>query len=305
MTRTVSAIIIHFNSADNTRHVIKALLKQCGQHLADIIIVENGTVPAPCDHTDDRIRIIKLDAPSSYASACNAGARLVRGKYILILNDDLDFTDDWIGPLLRIMETEPSIGIIGPALTYRDGRFQLSWGDDPTLRSELLERRRQREARTGGGGAYQRRAVQSRAARDVDWVTGAVMLCRRSSFEGVNGFDTEYPFYYEDIDLCHRVRMAGFRVRYIPDVTVIHFLGGSGTAQHPTARSAFLFGRIRYYARHNGPISFLLVKLYVAIQATIQVFTSRHRTTTNAVQLHTWWSIRFRPAGPISGPMRL
>lgn len=304
MTRIVSAIIIHFNSADNTRHVIEALLKRCGNHLADIIVVENGTMPAPRGHLDERIRIIRPDAPSSYADACNTGARHARGDYLLILNDDLDFTSDWLGPLLHIMQADPSIGIIGPALTYRDGRFQLSWGDDPTIGGELRERRRQRDARAGNGAAYRQRAEQSKSAHDVDWVTGAVMLCRRTAYDAVNGFDSGYPFYYEDIDLCRRVRSAGFRVRYIPDVSVVHFLGGSGTAQHPTARSAFLYGRIRYYARHNGPISFLLVKLYVAVQATIQFFTSRHQTTMSGVHLHPWWRIRFRPAGPISGSMQ-
>ncbi len=304
MTGTVSAIIIHFNSADNTRHLIAALRTHCDHHLADIIVVENGTVPAPREHVDEHIRIVTLDSPSSYATACNTGARHARGKYLLILNDDLDFTTDWLAPFVRIMQTEPSIGILGPALTYRDGRFQLSWGDDPTIGSELRERRRQREARTGDGPAYRLRAAQSSAARDVDWVTGAVLFCRRTTFDAVNGFDTGFPFYYEDIDLCRRVRTAGFRVRYVPDVTVVHFLGGSGTAQSPTARSAFQFGRIRYYARHNGPISFLLVKLYVAVQATIQLFTSRHQTTMNGVRLHPWWRIRFRPAGPISGSMQ-
>jgi GT2 family glycosyltransferase len=304
MTRTVSAIIIHFNSADNTRHVIAALLEQCDHHLADIIIVENGTMPAPRDHIDKRIQIIRPDTPSSYATACNTGARHARGNYLLILNDDLDFTSDWLGPLVHIMQTDAAIGIIGPALTYRDGRFQLSWGDDPTIWRELHERRRQREARSDNGVAYRQRAEQSRTAHDVDWVTGAVMLCSRNAFDAVNGFDTGYPFYYEDIDICRRVRSAGFRVRYIPDVSVVHFLGGSGTAQHPTARSAFLYGRIRYYARHNGPISFLLVKLYVAVQATIRFFISRHQTTMSGVHLHPWWRIRFRPAGPISGSMQ-
>lgn len=300
MPASVSAIIIHFNSVEHTRNLVEALRSHCSSQLVDIIIVENGGVPASRACEDARVRFVTLPPSSSYADACNAGAATASGSFLLILNDDLDFDRDWLTPLVEMMAVDPLIGILAPALTYRDGRFQLSWGDDPTLLEEWRERRRQKEARAGDGPAYHRRAVESQEARDVDWVTGAVMLCRRAAFDGVAGFDAAYPFYYEDIDFCRRVRMAGYRIRYIPDVRIVHFLGGSGTAQHPTARTAFQYGRVRYYARYRDPISFLLVKLYFAAQATIQYFTFRSRSSRDAT-LHPWWSIGFRPGGPMRG----
>lgn len=291
-------MIIHFRSADHTRNLIADLLAHCEHHLLEILVVENGGTPADRSIVDKRIRYITLPENAGYAGACNTGARHATGQFLLFLNDDLSFTNDWLRPLLEQCEADPSIGMIAPGLTYKNERFQLSWGVDPTLLEEYRERRRQREARRGTGRAYRHREQQSTMAREVDWITGAVMLCSRSAFEHVCGFDESFPFYYEDVDICRRVRVAGYHIRYDPSVSVTHFLGGSSDIQRPQTRALYQYGKVRYYARHCGYISFLLLKLYLSIASIRHAFRTQVEENSASPARFDWRSVPFRPSGP-------
>ncbi len=259
----VSAIVIHFGDEQFTRHVVDCLRERHDGLALEIIVVDNAS-HTPLDFamnaTEIPLRMIRVDADRGYGAACNSGASEARGRHILILNNDLDIPENALGPLVTALDSDPSIGAAGPMLRFPDGRFQLSWGDDPTLRSEVRERDRQRESRSGG---IPDRANESMAPRDVDWITGAVMMIPHSAWNKVGGFDEGFFFYFEDADLCRRLRMEGYRIRYVPATSIVHFGGGSNPLSNPRIIRAYRREQLRYYARYNSLLEFSLLKLYL------------------------------------------
>jgi N-acetylglucosaminyl-diphospho-decaprenol L-rhamnosyltransferase len=294
----LSVIIIHYRRPDMTA----ALLDRCARDRSagevELLVVNNGSPdPFTALPPDTACRVLHAERNLGYAAACNLGAREARGPLLLFCNNDLLFDDDLFGPLCALADADPRIGAVGPGIAFPDGRFQLSWSEDPGLASEWRERRRQRESRRGGGAAYAARAAASRDAREADWVTGACMLVRRGAFDAIGGFDEAYFFYFEDADLCRRLRDGGYTVRYAPAIRVTHFGGGSTLPNDPALLRAYRFGQLRFYARHNGRVSFLLVKTYLSLKLLTAPYRSAFPPRDALRFLRRMWLLPFRQHG--------
>jgi GT2 family glycosyltransferase len=272
----ISLILIHYRQDALTAHVLQRLAEIRIASPFEVIIVDNGS-PAPfTPHaTAFPCRVLRMGNNAGYARACNEGARAAASPLLLFLNNDIDFDRDVITPLAAHFAAADAPGIVAPALCFPDGRFQLSWGDAPGLLSEARERTRQRQSRAGGGPLYAARAAASARQRDVDWVTGAALCVARDAFDTVGGFDEEYFFYFEDADLCARVRASGRAVRYDPAVRLVHFGGGSQDEPSPAIAVSYRMGQLRYYARHCPRISFSLLKAYLSLKIAVRAIRER------------------------------
>ena len=148
---------------------------------------------------------------------CNQAAKAARGKYIMFLNNDTKVTEGWLSSLVKLIESDPSIGMVGSKLVYPDGRLQeaggILWSD-------------------GSGWNYGRLDDPDKAeynyVKDVDYISGAAILLSVQLWKQIGGFDERFaPAYCEDSDLAFEVRKAGYRVVYQPLSKVIHFEGVS------------------------------------------------------------------------------
>ncbi|MCZ7618788.1 MAG: glycosyltransferase [Myxococcota bacterium] len=152
-----------------------------------------------------------------FVESCNRGAREARGEELVFLNNDTLVTDGWLDQLLATREAFPEAGIIGPKLLYPNGRLQEAGG---------IVFRDGHAANFGLGGDPSAPGYDT--ARPVDYVSGAALLIRRELFEELGGFDPVFrPAFYEDTDLCFRVRTRGLATVYQPGSVVIHFGGAS------------------------------------------------------------------------------
>lgn len=148
---------------------------------------------------------------------CNQAAKKARGRYIMFLNNDTQVTEGWLSSLVRLIESDDSIGMVGSKLVYPDGRLQeaggILWSD-------------------GSGWNYGRLDDPDKPeynyVKDVDYISGAAILLSKSLWDQIGGFDERFaPAYCEDSDLAFEVRKAGYRVVYQPLSKVIHFEGVS------------------------------------------------------------------------------
>ena len=146
---------------------------------------------------------------------CNQAAKKAVGDYIFFLNNDTKVTDGWLSSLLNLMDGDESIGMAGSKLIYPDGRLQeaggIIWSD-------------------GSGWNYGRlddpEKPQYNYVKEVDYISGAAIMIRRSLWEEIGGFDERFaPAYCEDSDLAFEVRKHGKRVVYQPKSVVVHFEG--------------------------------------------------------------------------------
>jgi GT2 family glycosyltransferase len=107
------------------------------------------------------------------------------------------------------------------------------------------------------------RAREASIPQEPHWITGACMLIRRAAYEAVSGFDESYFFYFEDVDICTRLRRAGWNILYRPESVVIHFGGGSDPLGNPRIVLSYRREQLRYYALYNSRFSFFLLQRYL------------------------------------------
>ncbi|MGB5073600.1 MAG: glycosyltransferase family 2 protein [Bacteroidota bacterium] len=261
MDSRVSAIVIHFGKLAFTDHLVQLLLAL--ESSPEVIVVDNAADEVFQDGKYTGVRVLRLQENLGYGHACNRGAEAASGDFLFILNNDLDFPADPLPTLISAMAAHPRAGAVGPALRFPDGRFQLSYGEHPTLRSEWRERQRQQQSQGDGGALLDARAREASASIEPHWITGACMLIRRKAWQSVAGFDEAYFFYFEDVDICTRLRRAGWNILYQPESMVVHFGGGSDPLKNPRIVLSYRREQLRYYARYNSRLSFVLLQRYL------------------------------------------
>ena len=211
----VAVVIVSFATRDTLVAGLDALAANAGLAV-ETVVVDNASPDGSPDAVRARFPSVRLVAnPENvgFARACNQGARETRAPFVLFLNPDATLDPGALEALVRLLETRPRVGIVGPRTRSSNGDIQVSTGAPLSLVSEWRQRRlvlgvSRRDARALAE-ADARHAVE----HEPGWVSGACLLARREAFDAVSGFDERFFLYEEDADLCRRVRAAGWQVR--------------------------------------------------------------------------------------------
>ena len=257
---SVSIVIVSFNAREH--------LERCLDVVAgsghEVVVVDNASSdgsPALVRERFPSVRLVELEENIGFGAANNVGMEVASGRWLLLLNSDAWPVGDAIERLAAFGEAHPRAGIVGPRLRNTDGSLQPSVRGHPTLwriATEYLFLRRlaprSRALNAFYGGGFDHASV-----REVEVLKGAVLLVRREAFEAVGGFDPAYFMYGEEMDLCYRVREAGWTVVFDPDAEFVH-VGGVSTGARWAERPAFgpmrrdqLRGLLRFLAGHESP----------------------------------------------------
>ncbi len=213
----VSVIIPVYNQIAYTWQCLESILKNTEDVAYEIIIADDQS-------SDDTVKlaqkvsgihICRTPENLGFLKNCNLAAKQARGKYILFLNNDTEVCPGWLKSLVELIESDPSIGMVGSKFIYPDGRLQEAGG---ILWSN------------GSGWNYGRFDDPDKAAynyvKDVDYISGACIMLPLALWRQLGGFDERFaPAYCEDADLAFAVRDAGYRVVYQPKSVVIHHEG--------------------------------------------------------------------------------
>ena len=229
----VSIIIPAYNKFDLTYNCVKSIVEQGAQVPFEIIIVDD------CSRDETilanfafgrGIRLIRNSINVNFIRSCNRGFEAARGEYIVFLNNDTEVKLRWLDELYETMRRDDKIGVAGSKLLFPDGSLQECGG--------IIWR-------LGDGWNWGRGQAADDPRfcymRDADYVSGAVLMIKASLFAELGKFDERYlPLYYEDTDLCFRVRQLGYRVVVQPTSEVTHFEGASaGTSLTGTGMKRF------------------------------------------------------------------
>lgn len=217
-----SIIVPVYNQLEVTLRCLESLAAAGDTTTFEVIVVDD------CSSDDtpqvlpglDGLRYHRNAQNLGFIGACNAGAELARGEFLVFLNNDTIVQPGWLDALLDTFVSHPDTGLAGSKLVYPDGRLQEAGG---ILFAD------------GSGWNYGRFDDPSHPrfnfVREVDYCSGAAIALRRELFTAIGGFDAHYaPAYYEDADLAMQVRQRGLKVRYQPASIVVHLEGiTSGT----------------------------------------------------------------------------
>ncbi|MFC0677154.1 glycosyltransferase [Lysobacter korlensis] len=225
-----SIVIPVYNHFAHTLQCLRALAEHPPQAAIEIIVVDDGS----SDETTaslplvEGVRYHRRSENGGFISACNDGASLARGEYLVFLNNDTVPQPGWLDALLGTFESYPDAGLVGAQLVYPDGRLQEAGGI---------------VFADGSGWNYGRfdspDDPRYSFVRAADYCSGAAIALRRELFLSLGGFDRRYaPAYYEDTDLAFAVRASGRSVLYQPAARVVHDEGttsGTDINQGPKA----------------------------------------------------------------------
>jgi N-acetylglucosaminyl-diphospho-decaprenol L-rhamnosyltransferase len=258
----LSIIIVSWNTRDLLTYLLTSLCAESGELAVQIIVVDNASTDDSAAMVAERFPQVVLICNQDnmgYARANNQGIRQASGRYVLLLNSDIVLTIGALTGLINFMDAHLNVGACSPRFLTAEGVPQAyAFGNNPSL-LYLLRR-----------GLY--RLVRNQPLHDwavdalqyVHWVSGACLLLRREALAQVQGLDEAFFMYFEDVDLCLRIRQQDWRICYVPDLEVTH-LGGQSLQQNPAARRAYQQSLRYFYARHYGPFARGL--LYVSLAA--------------------------------------
>jgi N-acetylglucosaminyl-diphospho-decaprenol L-rhamnosyltransferase len=241
----LSVIIVNWNTREILLNCLASLVSCVGQ--CEVVVVDNGSMDGSAAAVRDKfpnVNIIQCEGNQGYARAGMLGFRASTGHYVLFLNSDTVVPSEALPRLIAFLEERPHVAACGPRLARADGTAQsFAFGRDPKLRYLLARACAKLGLRPPlhDWGTFE--------VQVVDWVSGACMLVRRAALDQVSGFDERMFLYFEDNDLCLRLRRAGWLVVYNPQVTIIH-IGGASLFNNALRREYYRESLLYFYAKH-------------------------------------------------------
>jgi N-acetylglucosaminyl-diphospho-decaprenol L-rhamnosyltransferase len=260
----VAVIVINFNTSALARRAVEtaaADLALAPGHAWTAIIVDNASSdggPALLQGLP-QTRVIANDTNAGFGAAINQAARATGARLLWLLNPDCEVVPGAFATLTATLEQHPECAIAAPQLLNADGTVQASARGEPSAWTGLFGRHTLL-TRFFPSSTVARRNLPAADlvasgvdSAPVDWVMGAAMLIRREAFDLVGGFDERYFLYWEDADLCRRLRERGWTTRYVPRARVVHAGGASAKTRSREATRAFHRSAYLYYATHVVP----------------------------------------------------
>lgn len=233
----VKIVILNWNGAAHLRCFLPSVVRTAPPGV-EIVVADNGSTDgsaALVEREFPSVTLLRLPENYGFAGGYNRALERLEGDYWVLLNSDVEPAEGWLEPLIAELDAQPDVAVVGPKLlscAERD-RFEyagaaggfIDWFGFPFCRGRIL-------------WTLEKDRGQYDDTRDVFWVSGAAFCCRAEVFRRMGGFDAGFFAHMEEIDLCWRMQLAGWRVRVVPRSRVWHL--GGGTLQNDSPRKLYL-----------------------------------------------------------------
>jgi hypothetical protein len=244
----LSVSLVNTNNRDLLLTCLESLHASVTSDVAvEIVVLDNASEDGSVEAVREcfpGVRLIAQRLRAGFGANHNVVIRATDGRYVYVLNEDTT-SDDWgFARLVEEMDANPRTAALGPRLVYPDGTHQRSAWRFPSPAVSLVGL-----PTLGRVGVDQSGGARPRS---VDWVAGAALLLRREALDQVGLFDEGFFIYFEEVDLCRRLRTAGWDVCYFPGLTVVHH-ESQFSADIPERRINEMWrGRRRYWRKHHS-----------------------------------------------------
>lgn len=292
----LSIVVLSWNTRELLRACLASLRAAGGLACQDVIVVDNASADASADMVAadfPEVRLLRNGRNDGYAIGNNLGAALARGEYLLLLNSDTEVEAGVLERLVVFLDEHPEHGACAPRLVHADGRVQLSCMAFPRLVTAVFFDTWFDRWFPGNREIprYFMRDFDHLSSRDVDQPPGAALLIRRDLWELVGGFDPELWLFFNDVDLCRRIRELGWRVAYRADVAILHHEGKS-TSQFPGFGAIWHKNRMAYYRKTFGWRGALLARVMTSVRGLEEVLKLRAAGVPREARAQVWRSVR-------------
>jgi N-acetylglucosaminyl-diphospho-decaprenol L-rhamnosyltransferase len=260
----------------------------------ELIVIDNAS-------SDDSAAMVAAEFPAvrlianaenvGFTHGNNQGLVVARGRYVFFLNPDTEVVGDALVTMMAYLDTHPEVGALGPQLRYGDGSLQSSRRRFPTFATALFEstplawhwpanpwaRRYRMEDQVSGIGdqgsgvrGQDDRGAAAATGQEVDWLVGAALVVRREVLGQIGGFDEGYFMYSEELDLCRRIKEAGWQIVYLPTAQIIHHEGKSSGQVVAARHIHFQTSKVRYFRKFYGPIQAEVLRVFILASFAVE-----------------------------------
>jgi hypothetical protein len=263
----------------------------------EVIVIDNASsdgTPAQVALQFPWVRLIPSEHNLGFTAGNNRGFAASRGEFVFFLNPDAELKqnasgqmvsegNDTLSILVSVLECNPTVGMVGPRLRYGDGQCQESRRRFPTPLTGFFESTWLGRAWSMNPWAAQMHMADwpDEFSQDVDWLVGAAMFCRRSALADLSlstrqpavspgPFDEGFFMYSEEVDLCRRLKLAGWRVLFAPEAEIIHHQGKSSEQATAARHIHFNRSKVRYWRKWFGPRWSQALRRYLLLEFRVQ-----------------------------------
>lgn len=227
----LSVVLVNYNAGDFLVKCLRSVYLAKDTLNLDVWVVDNAS-------EDESIRLAKQEFPDvsyirnkenlGFGAANNQALKQIKNEYILILNPDTEVEKDTLAFMVNFMEGHPDVGAATSKALKSDGALDLAYHRGfPTPWASFLY------YFLGNDSLYHLTNRDMSKMHEVDAISGSFFLTRKSVLDKVGLFDEDYWMYAEDLDLSFRIKKAGFKIMYVPEVSVVHLKGvSSGLKEH-------------------------------------------------------------------------
>jgi GT2 family glycosyltransferase len=262
----LSIIIVNWNTKNILKQAINSVISETKEIDCELIVVDNNS-------SDGSSQMIKKDFPSillienkinkGFAGGNNDGLKITKGDYLMLLNSDTIVQENAIEKMVKFLDENNEVVMLGPKLLNKYGNFQESCRRNlPDIKNSFLyifsiNKNKYKTHKDENVSGY------------TEAISGAVMMFRRSVYEKIGGLDERYFMYAEDLDYCKQVFNLGWKTYYLSEAKIIH-LGGESSKQK-SSKNLFYFYKTmwQYYKKHfykkNNFITNLIVYLVIKL----------------------------------------
>jgi GT2 family glycosyltransferase len=258
----VAAILVNYNAGPELRRALQSIADELSGRCWEGVVIDNASADgsaAIAHEFEPHVRLVRNGDNIGFGRGVNQGIAATTAPIVLIMNPDCRLVAGALAVLEDELRAHPDCAIVGPRILDLDGTVQGSARGDPDMLTGFFGRTTLLRKVMPGLAVSRRNVISADVVRpgdrsvSVDWLSGACILTRRAAFQAVKGFDERYFLYWEDADLCRRLRTLGYHVRYVPGATAIHRAGHSSRLVRQSAIQAFHDSAYLYYSTHVAP----------------------------------------------------
>lgn len=269
----LSIIILSYNTKDITDECLKRLQvavdrvqkKGCK---VEVIVLDNASTDGSVEMIEQKhqwVKLIKSKINTGYSKGNNLAIKQSDNPYILFLNSDVFVEDDTLIKSLEYFKNH-ECDVLGAKLVFENGGFQPSAGNLPDPFNTIFWIL----GLSCFGTFHPKNKSYFEKDRKVGWVSGAFLMIKREVFEKAGGFDENIFMYLDEVDLCKRIKNAGFKIWYVPTITVTHLHGASSKFDPTLAFKNELKG-LKYYFGKYYPRQYPVVKIFLVLGLILRV----------------------------------
>ncbi len=261
MTPEISAIVVNYNAGHELELALRSAQADYSRIAWEAVVVDNASTDGSAAVVDrfPQATLIRNATNVGFGRAVNQAVGASKAPLLLLLNPDCQLAVGATAALRAALDADPACAIVGPRILDPDGAVQGSARGDPDMLTGLFGRTGALRNLLPFLPVARRNVVVEEAMCSgssnvvVDWLSGACLLVRREAFLAAGGFDERFFMYWEDADLCRRLRGQGYSIRYAPGATAVHKVGQSSRTARRSSIRAFHQSAYLYYATHVAP----------------------------------------------------